>query len=126
MNLSCDGVIALYTLYVRQDVAKGWLESQPRTKIETDTPGYLHAKSLSFLFGFPDSVGVSLRAPLALLADRNMSIFLLPGGWSVGAVDTVDATRREALVCRDASRVTGSLARRFHEKAHATKLPSTA
>lgn len=64
MNLSCDGVIALYTLYVPQDVAKGWLESQPRTKIETDTPGYLHAKSLSFLFGFPDSVGVSLRAPL--------------------------------------------------------------
>lgn len=50
-----------------QDVAKAWLESQPRTKIETDTPGYLHAKSLSFLFGFPDSVGVSfsvLSVPL--------------------------------------------------------------
>eukprot|EP00752_Nemacystus_decipiens_P012653 g11207.t1 len=43
-----------------QDVAKAWLESQPRTKIETDTPGYLHAKSLSFLFGFPDSVGVKV------------------------------------------------------------------
>lgn len=43
-----------------QGVAKAWLESQPRTTIETETPGYLHAKSLSLLFGFPDSVGVSL------------------------------------------------------------------
>eukprot|EP00903_Cladosiphon_okamuranus_P018796 g17291.t1 len=43
-----------------QDVAKSWLVSQPRTRIETDTPGYLHAKSLSFLFGFPDSVGVKI------------------------------------------------------------------
>lgn len=42
-----------------QTVAREWLESQPRTKIETNTPGYLHAKSLSFVFGFPDSVGVS-------------------------------------------------------------------
>ncbi|CAM9776899.1 unnamed protein product [Ectocarpus sp. 12 AP-2014] len=43
-----------------QGVAKAWLESQPRTTIETDTPGYLHAKSLSLLFGFPDSVGVKI------------------------------------------------------------------
>lgn len=45
----------------RQETARGWLESQPRTRIETETPGYLHAKSLSLIFGFPDSVGVRGR-----------------------------------------------------------------
>lgn len=43
-----------------QTVAKEWLMSQPRTTIETDIPGYIHAKSLSLLFGFPDSVGVKV------------------------------------------------------------------
>ncbi|CAM9259990.1 unnamed protein product [Ascophyllum nodosum] len=43
-----------------QAVVKSWFESQPRTKIETDRPGYLHAKCLTLLFGFPDSVGVKI------------------------------------------------------------------
>lgn len=41
-----------------QTVARDWLLSQPRTTIEVDTAGYLHAKSLSLLFGFPDSIAV--------------------------------------------------------------------
>ena len=56
-------------------MAKAWLESQPRTRIETDTPGYLHAKSLSLLFGFPDSVGVGLSIVYCLLS-RYCLLFL--------------------------------------------------
>ncbi|CAN0472859.1 unnamed protein product, partial [Laminaria digitata] len=41
-----------------QAATKDWLESQPRTRLVTDNPGYIHAKCLSLLFGFPDSVNI--------------------------------------------------------------------
>ncbi|KAG5190985.1 hypothetical protein JKP88DRAFT_347444 [Tribonema minus] len=41
-----------------QEVAREWLALQPRTKIFRDEPGYVHAQALSFLFGFPDNLGI--------------------------------------------------------------------
>lgn len=64
-----------------QGVAKSWLESQPRTRIETDEPGYLHAKSLSLLFGFPDSVGVSISA-IVVLKVFVTAVFVFLEFWS--------------------------------------------
>jgi len=67
-NCFCRSLLFFVVRFFRacraQGVAKAWLESQPRTKIETETDGYLHAKSLSFLFGFPDSIGVRAAKPL--------------------------------------------------------------
>eukprot|EP00904_Undaria_pinnatifida_P007677 jgi/Undpi1/4039/HiC_scaffold_16.g07406.m1 len=45
-----------------QAATKDWFDAQPRTRLVTDTPGYIHAKCLSLLFGFPDSVGVKMFA----------------------------------------------------------------
>ncbi|CAM9872241.1 unnamed protein product, partial [Discosporangium mesarthrocarpum] len=43
-----------------QEAAKDWILSQPRSKLMTETPDYLYATSLSFIFGFPDSFGVKV------------------------------------------------------------------
>lgn len=43
-----------------QRTVRSWILSQPRSKIFFEEPGYLYAQSLSFLFGFPDNVGVKI------------------------------------------------------------------
>ncbi|CAM9464238.1 unnamed protein product, partial [Choristocarpus tenellus] len=43
-----------------QAAAKDWIVSQPRSSLKTETPGYLYASMLSYVFGFPDSFGVKV------------------------------------------------------------------
>lgn len=61
-----------------QATVKAWMESQPRTTIETERPGYLHAKCLTLIFGFPDSLGVRGRGVVFLLSQKLPILILTP------------------------------------------------
>lgn len=60
-----------------QATVKDWMESQPRTTIETERQGYLHAKCLTLIFGFPDSLGVRGRGVIFPLSEDYLMLLLV-------------------------------------------------